>query len=1058
MVLDTYNRTSRSAIQSRQRHKRVLAVRAMLSEVAWLAGRVLWHEGRVVWESRHRIISPSAADLALAQRRLNQIARHTRASRIVLGDTTAWLSDRNARLAVVKRLRVLNVPDLPALTHSARRHDPQAAQQLVALLAAEALCVNGLPASPAMALAGWGELAAAPLYVLLADESAPQAARALAALSLGANHRNSDDPYDAPRIPGAALREGWIGRAYAWGRRSGMPDNPALTVALLEVPDGEELARRCIKTGKVPAQIEVPGMLLREMLAAGTPTERVVEMAEALAATTSMAERVMRYRHELPAPYPRRRQQRLQEAWRLQEHRRRVLGDLTDILRKYVSDTADPEVVRLAVRFAHAILDLGEKTTLLSDALVNVLNAGVTLPAELQRPFLEVLVEANGRIWNSQGAHDSAAAGSLENWLTHRCEQDVPYIAKLLALTKGDVRIVCDAIEAELHRTLAHYKLRDPDMYRMTLTMVRDLDIQFGVWQLCDALTGFPNARSARSVFQPVIHILMQAPEGRRQELTDNLLSELPGSYEGVRVAVSRLMRFLPRLVDFAVSEAGQFIYFGSLVAGAKALYEGVPGQAATWLDWLLSYMADPQYKDEQAQSEGLPIGSSVSLAVALAGGDLAIFQAVFRAARQHSFDRHHDLMEKGIAALGRYPALRVGMARLFPRQPHRCLQLLVRLGLITRLGASVLAPLSELEAGWPDALGEGSPIPPGWQAVAEIAPELVPLVATYLRAQEMLGASPDLPPGVRRAIEQPGKWANELAHIEGMLESNPGRSDLAIRAGNLRARLGDPRLMLGVREELAGRLGQITAEAQFAAAENQVLACYRARLASLAGPLPTDLVLSQDLLNATLLAADIDQNRRLLLRLVRAHIRGDHRWVEQHPANLMFLRTLEARGVSAEAWQSARPRAFACEGVAGGRLRLRLERDPLHVLQMGNYFDTCLSFGGVNAFSTVANASEINKRVIYARDGTGRVVGRKLIAINSDGKLVGFNTYTMHTGEVGRNLRSVFRRYATDFAGECGLEMSDENSTVPKLFAEAWYDDGIVAWNADEVPHKRKS
>jgi hypothetical protein len=119
----------------------------------------------------------------------------------------------------------------------------------------------------------------------------------------------------------------------------------------------------------------------------------------------------------------------------------------------------------------------------------------------------------------------------------------------------------------------------------------------------------------------------------------------------------------------------------------------------------------------------------------------------------------------------------------------------------------------------------------------------------------------------------------------------------------------------------------------------------------------------------------------------------------------------------------------------------------------MGNYFDTCLSFGGINSFSTVANACELNKRVIYARDGLGRIIGRKLIGISVEGKLVGFHTYTSLSDEkANEKLRTIFFRYAKDFASRCRLELAAAGS-VPTLFAESWYDDGIAAWDAAVKP-----
>jgi hypothetical protein len=142
---------------------------------------------------------------------------------------------------------------------------------------------------------------------------------------------------------------------------------------------------------------------------------------------------------------------------------------------------------------------------------------------------------------------------------------------------------------------------------------------------------------------------------------------------------------------------------------------------------------------------------------------------------------------------------------------------------------------------------------------------------------------------------------------------------------------------------------------------------------------------------------------------------------------------------------------------VPGGVVRLHLETDPLRVLQMGNYFGTCLSAGDFNAFSTVPNAAEQNKRVLYARDAAGRVIGRKLVGVTTEGTLVGFHTYTSLAGEAeNRAVRACVGRYLRDFAGRCALPLAD-SGTVPTLFAEDWYDDGAVAWG-EETQNERGS
>ena len=260
--------------------------------------------------------------------------------------------------------------------------------------------------------------------------------------------------------------------------------------------------------------------------------------------------------------------------------------------------------------------------------------------------------------------------------------------------------------------------------------------------------------------------------------------------------------------------------------------------------------------------------------------------------------------------------------------------------------------------------------------------------------------------------------------------------------------------MALEARQEAAERLDRLAAETQLAAAEQQAVACYRMRLAQVVGRSLDELTLDDDLVNATLLTVDIKQNRRLLLKLVRAHLAGDRHWRERLPANANFLSQLAGRGVDPPNWLKTHPRGYRCTGVPGGRVRLRLEQDPLHILQMGNYFDTCLSFGGINAFSTVANARDLNKRVVYATDGAGRVVGQKLLALNDRLELVGFHTYTSLTDNTANDaLRAIFLRYCTEFARRCGLRMADRG-LVPTLVTRDWYDDGVVPWGESTVPY----
>jgi hypothetical protein len=69
------------------------------------------------------------------------------------------------------------------------------------------------------------------------------------------------------------------------------------------------------------------------------------------------------------------------------------------------------------------------------------------------------------------------------------------------------------------------------------------------------------------------------------------------------------------------------------------------------------------------------------------------------------------------------------------------------------------------------------------------------------------------------------------------------------------------------------------------------------------------------------------------------------------------------------------------------GEVVLAPENDPQEILRMGSAVGSCLSLGTCNAYSA-ANALDANKRIVYARTPTGKVVGRQLLAIKRGGSV----------------------------------------------------------------------
>lgn len=136
----------------------------------------------------------------------------------------------------------------------------------------------------------------------------------------------------------------------------------------------------------------------------------------------------------------------------------------------------------------------------------------------------------------------------------------------------------------------------------------------------------------------------------------------------------------------------------------------------------------------------------------------------------------------------------------------------------------------------------------------------------------------------------------------------------------------------------------------------------------------------------------------------------------------------------------------------------MALEEDPLEVLRMGIPFDTCLALeSGCNASSTVMNAIDANKRVIYVRTNEGKVVARKLIAITKELGLVGYNTYVSVSGNEERAIRTAVEMLCQTIGAEVGAPLLRDG--VPEQLHQGfWYDDGTVGWteNVDVAAYCR--
>lgn len=186
------------------------------------------------------------------------------------------------------------------------------------------------------------------------------------------------------------------------------------------------------------------------------------------------------------------------------------------------------------------------------------------------------------------------------------------------------------------------------------------------------------------------------------------------------------------------------------------------------------------------------------------------------------------------------------------------------------------------------------------------------------------------------------------------------------------------------------------------------------------------------------------------LQELIAAHDRYGRDYRRHLAANQPWIAKASFCGIDLDRWFAAEPHAVE---IGGRTMEIELAGELQHVFRMGAYFKTCLSFGGCNEMSVLANAYDANKQVVFmfgaGRDGQRQVIARQLIAVSSDFQLLRYCCYVhARRAETGdrQEIMDAMAVYCARLAAECGLELADEGT--PRTIGDHfWYDDGECEW-----------
>ncbi len=630
--------------------------------------------------------------------------------------------------------------------------------------------------------------------------------------------------------------------------------------------------------------------------------------------------------------------------------------------------------------------------------------------------------------------------------------------------------------------------ITDAEQLRLLLDWGRRCNLS--IWaqfrQLGSIMSLIEDRQAAKRAIELFVREVEKAPEERRDHFFE-ALDYVDLSKRRTKQSLMVATKMVPHLVASGVDDGTARCNCLSLIEGAMEIQKEAPALLDDLCEPLAAVCARRKpLTHNQAQA----IKSSCILVLALYKQNYRRVSMQSRRAVKTWLRESLDVflsnppaesihfIESGFRLLAQYSILCQLLANNLKEQPRRVIGLAENLGIAGKFGLEALKGLDKLsryetclrlrkiyESNESDEAGVAKAAAAslsarhlikrlyakGWKDVIGCAPRVVPWAGSYLCSMHIIGGDQAPPQTLLKIFDLQSEMEEERDFLKELVQEHPERSDLTQRLSNLEERLASGHAVkYRMRQRIQRTMRHLASEAELNAIGLVIKDVFIKQLKRIVGPISENVCLDTHLLNALLLTQDVTVNKRLLKTLIKAHMTHDSLWRHRIPANQTFLKDLVDCGIKPDVWLSDYERQFKIDELDGQKLVLRLETEPIKILEMGNYFDTCLSFMGVNSFATIVNASDLNKRVVYMYDGQEKVIGRKLIGISDEWKMVGYRTYLSSPDKQLRaQLHKAVYEYLVDFAKSCRVALADRGK-VPPLTSKEWYDDGPWKWTPE--------
>lgn len=1044
--------------RKRKKENRSLSWHVVDSNTAWLNAECIWHDDRICFRHQNNIVVPTANVLARAQRQLYGLSEKSEYKKNL--DIDDWREHRLAKLETAKLLSSIRLKQpFDVIALGAKRGNSSDVEILVSLLIAEAVVYSELPFSSTKILAGLGDRSCAALHKLAQRKDVPSNVRRVAALALGANLKHGyDRKFSASSF---VFKDEELRRSFYWGLKNGIAGNgeDAFFARILQDREGLDLSGRICAAKSRLKHLSIKPDLACRMLAAGIETNRLVELIEGLAAMEPLYVEMYRQQFDDHKNF----------SWNKEEREERQLfaSQWKEIFFEILEFCLDTRALVALTSLSQWILSKYRPDSNHARVFRDLLNMSGFSPS-LFAAYLRIL-----DVHSEQLFSNIESRGEIEpqDRLRYCWEMFVFPIRKLLLSTQ-DPSLVESIVAYSIDETERFAQVdwgsanELKQVWRLYQKFVSGITFQLPtVHEFIARADDF--SLSVQIVENLIsLEVKLCADDGSSDPRFPRILSYFSRRKNGIKELASLIPDVMPRFLSVTPMCCGH-----NRIEELTFVHSLVKENAFEWSNWFYDFLRKDK---EENQAMGCmqrdSWRSQFMLSTALSGGDLEQMQVLFSRLKTVQLPEGYLFSSESMTWLNSMEALVFALRIMFCSHSGRALSLLHNMLLIHNVCREPLDELRELlpsSQDWSRYLnssigkdcafngiasdenswGMDDESFSTWKHICALRPSLGRLASAYFAASK---ENCVLPRSIMGELQYRSALIREREYIETCLaRSGTVDTRLQKRILNIEKRFADPDKHLALMaERVHEKLKYHLAHQIFVRAEAIVLSAYSKRLSDIIGFYPKIESFDNDLFYAALLWLELTCNKALLRKLLKARMQNDHDWVLRQSGNKSFLLQMKDRGIDLSVWLAENSATYSAPFLHSGKVRLYMEQDPLKVLRMGHYFNTCLRFGGVNSFSVVTNAVDLNKRVIYACDNSGNVIARKLICITNEGSLLGYNLYFPTAVDDNYDqLRSIFKQYCQSIALKVGLSLAEDGS--PELLCgEDWYDDIPVSWD----------